>query len=153
MLGRAADAHRQVQLGFDLYAGLAHLARLGQPLVVHDGTRRRQGAAQYFGQFLHHRQILFALNAAAHAHQNVLLRDVHVTGLRLDELFEGDARGVDRFRRRHLFHRRRAVPFAGVGGEGAGDDRDHVLVALELGFYVDLTAVELTGGQQLPTVR
>ena len=96
VLRRAADAQGEIELGLDRHARLAHLPRGRQPALVHHRPRGADRAAQRLGEFLGKFQVVLLLDAAAHRHEHVLLRDVHVAGRGQDPVVEGDRPGRQR---------------------------------------------------------
>src|SRR4051812_20847033 len=78
VLDRAGDARREVQLRRDRLAGLADLARVGEPARVDHGARGGDGAAHRLRELLEHLEALGLAEAAAAGDQDAGVLDVDV---------------------------------------------------------------------------
>src|SRR5205814_3162788 len=73
VLNRAGDANRDVELWCDCLARRSDLTIDRQPFSVADWARRREIAAQGFGEFLSQSEIVFALNPSTDGDDDVSL--------------------------------------------------------------------------------
>ncbi len=106
MLRGAADAQRQVHLGLNRFARLPYQAGGGQPALVNHRAGAAQGGSQGVDQLVCQLDVILALDAASDGHQQRLAGDIHISGGRLDVLFQSHPQPVQGWRRQVL-HRGR----------------------------------------------